>query len=116
MGQSFSLGINTDELVYFACIASFDKLLVNFIASNTHKMNPRNQPYRLVAGNLTGDTFLYFYVLRAMLLVEIEMPRSIFFSRKLETEDWSLLRAYCQGRNLQSDTEFLLFVSIFTSK
>lgn len=63
MGQFFSLGIDTDELIYFACIVSFDELLLNFIASNAHAMKPRNKLYCLVVGNLTSDIVLYFYVL-----------------------------------------------------
>lgn len=116
MGQFFSFGVNTDKLTDFACVASFDKSLLNFIASDTHKTKPRNKLYCLVVGNRTSDTFLYFYVLQAMFFVEIKMPGSIFFNRKLETEPWSLLKAYCQGRNLQSDPEFLPFMSVFTAK
>lgn len=116
MGQFFSLGINTDKLVYFSYIASLNKLLLHFIASNTHKMKPSNKPYHLVAENLTGDTLLHFYVLPAMLLVHTEIPGSNFFSRKLEMEAWSHLKAYCQGRNLESDTDILPFVSVVTAK
>lgn len=116
MGQFFSLGINTDKLVYFSYRASLNKSLLYFIASNTHKMKPRNKPYGLVAENLTGDTLSHFYVLPAMLLVQIEIPGSNFFSRKLEMEAWSVLKAYCQGRNLQSDTDILPFVSVVTAK
>lgn len=63
MAQFFSFGINTDKLTYFIYVASFDKLLLSFIASDTHKMKPRNKPYRLVVGNRNSDTFLHFYVL-----------------------------------------------------
>lgn len=83
MGQVFSFEINTDKLTYFAYVASFDKLLLSYIASDTHKMKPRNKPYRLVVGNWTSDTFLYFYVLWAMLLVEIKTPGQSFLA-----ENW----------------------------
>lgn len=70
-GAVFSLGTNTYNIVYFACVASLDKLLLNFTASNTHKVKPG---IRHNLWQLANDPFLHLYMLLAVLLWKLKCP------------------------------------------